>query len=545
MGEIVVGLDASIGREVAIKRLREGNKSEVAVGRFLREARIQARLEHPAIVPVHALGADANGNPFFTMKRLAGETLADRLRAKARPSQQELLRWLVDVCQAIALAHRRGVIHRDLKPANIMVGELGEVYVLDWGIARIVDEHETVARGGDVTTLDGLTEAGALFGTPGYMAPEQAEGSLDVGRAADVYALGAILFEILAGETLHPIGRGAIASTLSGIDGSPARRRPERAIAPELDALCSEALALDPARRPSALEFAARIQGYLDGDRDVAHRTQLAKAELASARAALESGDVTRRAAAIRSAGRALALDPESHDAAIVITTLMLEPPAAHPPELAAELAASDAAVQQRQGRVATLTFAAALLLLGAAALNGTRDAISLGAMAVYTLALAGFVFGVSRHAASKPEMWIICIGNAILAALLSRVFGPLVVAPVICCIMTVSLTSYPQLMYRAPIVIGILIASWAGPVLLERAGVLASTWSIADGKITTTSTIVEIGGTSTTILVIGANILGIIVIGLFANALARSRHAAQRNVEIQAWQLRQLLPDR
>jgi hypothetical protein len=255
--------------------------------------------------------------------------------------------------------------------------------------------------------------------------------------------------------------------------------------------------------------------------------------------------DRARRAPAIRAAGRALALDPQSHDAAALITQLMLEPPAKQPPELAAELAASDAVVQQRQGRVATLTFAAALVFLGAAALNGTRDAISLAAMAIYTFALAAFVFGVSRHAASKAEMWIICVGNAMLAALLSRLFGPLVVAPVIACIMTVSLTSYPQLMHRAWIVIAILVASWVGPVILEQLGVLATTWRVADGSITTTSPIVEIGGTTTTVLLVGANILGIVVIGLFANALARSRHAAQRDVEIQAWQLRQLLPDR
>src|SRR5688572_24537938 len=138
MGEVVLATDEKFGRAVAIKRMR-GRASPTAIVRFEREARIQARLEHPSIVPVHELGRDANGRPFFTMKRLAGVTLAQVLAnetvVRIRPRQQ-LLRAFADVCRAIDLAHTRGVIHRDLKPANIMLGDFGEVYVLDWGVAR-------------------------------------------------------------------------------------------------------------------------------------------------------------------------------------------------------------------------------------------------------------------------------------------------------------------------------------------------------------------------------------------------------------------------
>jgi len=545
MGEVVLGHDREIGREVAIKRLRRGLDSPHAARRFLREARVQARLEHPSIVPVHTLGHDQKGNPFFTMKRLDGRTLAEYLSAAEPPSQQELLRNLVDVCRAIELAHSKGVVHRDLKPENIMLGPFGEVYVLDWGVARIVDETESVGAAGDVDTLDGLTQAGALFGTPGYMAPEQAEGSPDVGPPADVYALGAILFEILAGQSLHPRGRRALASTLEGCDGSPARRRPDLTIPPELDALCIAALAREPGERPKIDELTERLQRYLDGDRDHERRRQLAKTELETARMLLASGDQARRADLIRSAGRALALDPESRDAATLITQLMLEPPKVHPPALAAVLAASDAKVQRRQGRAATMSLFAVLLFLGAAVLNGVRSVWWLAGLAAFTAALAALAFSASRHAARPREMWLVAVGNAALAALLSRLFGPLIVAPVATCVMAVSLTSYPQLMHHARIVIAMLLASWIGPVLLESLGVLESTWRVDEGRVVSTSSVIQIGGAPTTALLIGANLLAITVIGLFANALARSRHAAQRDVEIQAWQLRQLLPDR
>jgi len=543
MGEVILGRDREIGRDVAVKRLRRGIDSPEAARRFLREARIQARLEHPSIVPVHTLGRDQNGHPFFTMKLLEGKTLTEYLRADPPPSQQELVRTMVDVCRAIELAHARGVVHRDLKPDNIMLGQFGEVYVLDWGVARIVDDKESVGAAGDVETLDGLTQAGALFGTPGYMAPEQAEGSPDVGPPADIYALGAILFEILAGQSLHP-RKAALASTLEGRDGSPARRRPELAIPPELDKLCQQTLARDPADRPTIGELADRLQRYVDGDRDLEQRRELARTEVATARSLLASGDLERRADAIRCAGRALALDPKSDDATALITKLMIEPPPQLPPALAAELVHSDVRVQQRQGRAATMALGAVLVFLAAAGLNGARSVWWLAGLGAYTTVLALFAWTASRRAARPVEMWVIAIGNATLAGLLTRLFGPLIVAPVATCVMALSLTSYPQLMHHARTVIAMLCASWLVPVGLEHVGVLDPTWRVEDGAVVSMSSVIQIGGMPTMLLLIGANLLAIVVIGMFANALARSRHAAQREVEIQAWQLRQLLPE-
>ena len=306
MGEVIAGRDQRIGRDVAIKRMRTARPSGEEVARFLREARIQARLDHPAIVPVHELGYDDDGRPYFTMKRLAGTTMAEVL---ARPAglaagaeTRRLLRAFVDVCLAIDLAHAREVVHRDLKPANIMLGDYGEVYVLDWGVARVLGEQRDSFR--DIDSLDGhagddgpaATQAGAVLGTPGYMAPEQARGDR-VGTPADVYALGAILFEILAGESLHPrIATHAIASTLGVAVTGPAARAPAREVPPELDAACTAALAADPARRPTARALGDAVQHYLDGDRDVERRRALARDQLAAARAALDAGDPSRRA---------------------------------------------------------------------------------------------------------------------------------------------------------------------------------------------------------------------------------------------------------
>ncbi|MBA3501630.1 MAG: serine/threonine protein kinase, partial [Deltaproteobacteria bacterium] len=193
MGEVVLAEDKTIGRRVAIKRMRAATPTPDAVARFLREAHIQARLDHPAIVPVHELGHDKDGRPYFTMKRLAGVTLHTVLKeGKATP--QKLLRAFVDVCLAIEFAHQRGIVHRDLKPSNIMLGHYGEVYVLDWGVARVIGDAELA--GVAIDSLEGETQQGAVLGTPGYMSPEQMRGD-EITPATDIYALGAILFEIL------------------------------------------------------------------------------------------------------------------------------------------------------------------------------------------------------------------------------------------------------------------------------------------------------------------------------------------------------------
>ncbi|HEY5928164.1 MAG TPA: serine/threonine-protein kinase [Kofleriaceae bacterium] len=545
MGEVVRGHDVEIGRDVAIKRLR-GTRSPDAIARFLREAKIQARLEHPAIIPVHTIGSDSEGQPYFTMKRITGVTLVELL--KTEQPHHRLLRAFVDVCRAMDFAHGRNVVHRDIKPSNVMLGDYGEVYVLDWGLARVLGAGETetevdIASVGDgVPSVDGSTQVGAMLGTPGYMAPEQMEDAHAVDAAADVYALGSILFEILAGQALHRKGQ-ILTSTLGGTDTSPATRRPDLNIAPELDALCTAALDREPSRRPSAREIGDRVEGFLDGDRDVEARRRIVALELAEARDALASGDPTRRSEAMQSAGRALALDPKSRDAADLVTTLMLEPPKEQPAGLREQLAASEVAVQRRQGRVAVGSFGAILAFLALAAWNGIEDWSILAVITAFSLLLASVAFIVSRREMSSREILFLMLGNVTLVALISRMFGSLLIAPAVTCIMALSLTSYPQNIDRARLVIAVLVLSWVIPVALEFAGVIESTWYVTDGAVISTSPMVTIGGDATVGLLVFANVMTIIVFGLFASKLAVSRRDAQRQVEIQAWHLQQLLP--
>src|SRR5262245_24735311 len=159
MGEVRAARDVDIGRDVAVKRMRAGDPAPGELARFVREARVQGRLDHPAIVPVHELGVDDDGRPYFTMKRLAGTTLAEILgRDDAAAHRPRMLRAFVDVCLAIEFAHARQVVHRDLKPANIVLGDYGEVYVLDWGVARVTGDHDAgggAPSGDDVDTIDG------------------------------------------------------------------------------------------------------------------------------------------------------------------------------------------------------------------------------------------------------------------------------------------------------------------------------------------------------------------------------------------------------
>ncbi|MCX5741025.1 MAG: serine/threonine-protein kinase, partial [Proteobacteria bacterium] len=284
MGEVLVAHDAQIGRDVAVKRMRAANPNERQISRFLREASIQGRLEHPAIVPVHEIGRDADNMPFFAMKRVSGTTLSKIIVARTgdpeHVPQQRVLRAFAEVCIAVEFAHVRGIVHRDLKPDNIILGDFGEVYVLDWGVAKVLGESD--GDFADVGSGSGehATVAGTAVGTPGYRSPEQVRGE-SIDARADIYTLGCMLFEILAGVPLHPSGRAVQQSTLAGIDARPSVRAPDREVPPELDAACVAATALDvDARIATARELGERVLEYLDGDRDLALRRQLAQAHL-------------------------------------------------------------------------------------------------------------------------------------------------------------------------------------------------------------------------------------------------------------------------
>ncbi len=291
MGRVLLGQDERIGRDVAVKELLTDQvSSPESVARFLREARITGRLEHPGIVPVHELGEQPDGRPYYVMKYVRGRTLADALADANRlpPDQAALARHqllgnLIAVCDAMAYAHAQGVVHRDLKPGNIILGPFGETLILDWGLARTEAGDGRLPNAGDRTgascqaaqSVDGpghahhadVTRQGDVLGTPAYMAPEQANPGLGpVDRRSDVFALGCILFHVLAG---YPPVRGAPATVMQRMADDqplPSARSVVADGSVDLAAICDHALAKSPsARFADAGAMAVELRAWRDG----------------------------------------------------------------------------------------------------------------------------------------------------------------------------------------------------------------------------------------------------------------------------------------
>src|SRR5262249_25457447 len=199
LGRVSRAHDRELGRDVAIKELISRNSTDKI--RFLREALITARLEHPGIVPVHEAGRWPDGTPFYAMKLVSGRPLRDLIAERPTVEQRiGLLHHVIAVADAIAYAHGRNIIHRDLKPANVIVGDFGETIVIDWGLAKDLSAAEESSVGGGPFRAprdDGLTASGAILGTPAYMAPEQGRGE-NVDQRADVFAIGGMLWELCA-----------------------------------------------------------------------------------------------------------------------------------------------------------------------------------------------------------------------------------------------------------------------------------------------------------------------------------------------------------
>ncbi len=322
LGEVFTARDTELNREVAVKRIKSRYADDPGSRRrFLTEAELTARLDHPGVVPVFGLVNDARGRPVYAMRFIRGETLKDEIDryhnqgqgdrkqetgktegaeaksgdpglaaspAGTSPSAvprtvafRHLLSRFVYVCQAIAYAHEKGIIHRDIKPANVMVGKFGEVLVVDWGLAKSLadgpDHDQLLKRAADAgfrhdpeaTDLPShMTMAGTAVGTPSYMPPEQAAGQLDkVGPRADVYSLGATLFAILTGkapftgksavETLDQVRKGAFEPPAAVNADCP---KP-------LDAICRKAMALNPDDRyPTAQALAADVERWLSDE---------------------------------------------------------------------------------------------------------------------------------------------------------------------------------------------------------------------------------------------------------------------------------------
>ncbi len=263
------------------------------IARFVREARITASLEHPNIVPVHDIGVDANGVPFYTMKLLRGRTLASLIEHLANGDtqmladyhQKRMLRIFLKICYGVSFAHSRGVIHLDLKPDNIQIGDFGEVLVMDWGLAKVIDEKhvETDIPNFQFKSPDeGLTtEDGVMKGTPGYMAPEQAAGkNSQKDTRTDIYSLGAILYAMMTYK--NPLEeknvRGKIDATLNGRFRPPRERAPEREIPAAVEAIILKAMSLRPEDRYSSVkEIRDEVNAFINGYVTIAENASVLK----------------------------------------------------------------------------------------------------------------------------------------------------------------------------------------------------------------------------------------------------------------------------
>jgi len=332
MGVVLKGRDTDLGRDLAIKVLLDSNKDKPdVIRRFVEEAQIGGQLQHPGIAPIYELGQFSDKRPFFSMKLVKGETLSELLAARKDPAAErsKFIGIFEQICQTMAYAHSRGVIHRDLKPANIMVGAFGEVQVMDWGLAKVLQiggAGETSQQrppgqsiiqtrrsgvGRDAPGTHGSdnshTQVGSVMGTPAYMPPEQALGEIDrLNERSDVFGLGAILCEILTGSPPY-VGDDATQVLRLASRGrtDDARVRLDACGADDtLVTLAKECLAFEPVDRPAdAGALATRLTAYFESV-----EAKLRESELAKVDAQVRAEELRRRQKLALAAGTAIVI---------------------------------------------------------------------------------------------------------------------------------------------------------------------------------------------------------------------------------------------
>ena len=317
MGEVHLARDRNLGREVAVKTIPPQRMDSKRLARFVAEARITAQLEHPGIVPVHDLFLSGEGDIYYTMKRVQGRTLRDVLDHLVADDDATVRQWNLNrlltvfrgACQAVAYAHTRRVLHRDLKPDNIMVGDFGEVLVMDWGVARMLDDApeelvQIVREGANLLQ----TQDGAMVGSPAYMSPEQMQSeSGELSCASDVFSLGVILYEILTlqrpfrapslGRLLYLVAKGEFLPPSAAVTG--------RDLPSDVEGICLRALSVDARDRfadagkmAEALDvWLERIRSREEADRLVAVGKELM---LLFAKAASDAEEADLRARSLK-----------------------------------------------------------------------------------------------------------------------------------------------------------------------------------------------------------------------------------------------------
>lgn len=288
MGRVWLAHDIALDRPVALKQFKVGNVHPDARQQFIREAQITGQLQHPSIVPLYRMGVDPQSDEvFYTMRFFAGRTLSEHvaefqksiaLGERNRVALLQLLAVFLGACQAIHYAHSRGIVHRDLKPAKIMIGDFGEVIVIDWGLAKRLHAKDDPYENAPASAYalanragDESTQAGTSLGTPAFMAPEQAVGnSFEIGPATDVFALGGILFHILTGSAPHVFKKGGTAPEFAlqiALSPPPLARTLAPWAPPALEAICVKAMALNVADRyPDVGALIDDVRRWIAGD---------------------------------------------------------------------------------------------------------------------------------------------------------------------------------------------------------------------------------------------------------------------------------------
>ncbi len=573
MGEVQLCRDRVIGRDVAMKLMRSSAlRRDDLRQRFVREARVQGQLEHPAIVPVYDVGRDEEGRAFFTMRRVRGVTLediVDRLRrgdlaAERVHTRHKLLAAFVRVCLAVEFGHEHGVIHRDLKPANVMLGRHGEVYVLDWGLAKVrsasksldprvvtpessFDAGPTSERNALSGVDGGETAHGVVLGTPQYMAPEQIKGE-DIDARADIYALGAILFEILTLEPLQGWGAAAaiFARAVRGVEARPSIRAPHRDVAPELEQACVRATSLQRTERyPRARDLADAVESYLSGDRDIELRQQLADLHLARARDASQRADasISDRATALQEVGRALALAPNNRDALAMLVGFLTAPPRTRVPEVEKRVDfASHASQRSMLPRAAIAYGATSLVFVPLEIALGVRDLhIALIPLALWLLAAALALFEWRYAPRDRSTFPSVTITAALALAMSSLLHGPVVVVPAIGAVMVMAMTLQTPRSNRR-FLIGINALAIGIPTVLAWLGLHPVRHAFPGGDLLVSGSALVFSEEALALVGV-MHVTFIIVGGLFIGAYCDHLRTLQTRAHLQAWQLEQLVP--